>query len=173
MVLVLKYFLYCRLSHLSVHEVVNWLSNQKCVPIDMKDHVQAFKEKEVNGLSLWKYCVKNPTLLRTSLGITSEIKRATLTQVCFFAMPVLRRLLVCKPHEKDSELLLALRHRSREPLSRRCASLYYLFAQTFSLEASREGLRPSLGIMSWIKRAASIVNALDCDDFHRFLCGDF
>jgi hypothetical protein len=47
----------------------------------MKDHVQQFRDNEVNGLSLWRFGVKNPALLRTALGITSEIKRATLTQV--------------------------------------------------------------------------------------------
>jgi hypothetical protein len=35
----------------------------------------------VSGLSLWEYGVKNPKRLQTSLGIDSEIKRATLTQV--------------------------------------------------------------------------------------------
>lgn len=116
-------FFRSRLSHLTVEEVRAWLSSQKCVPIDMSEHVGSFRAKEVNvhpldifvrhvhanlrtpkslaplkmwtmfpaplsraiahqinGLSLWKYGVKNPSLLKNVLGIQSEIKRATLTQ---------------------------------------------------------------------------------------------
>ena len=74
-------FFRSRLSHLTVEETRAWISSQKCVPIDMSEHLGAFRAKEINGLSLWKYGVKNPSLLRTVLGIQSEIKRATLTQV--------------------------------------------------------------------------------------------
>lgn len=69
-----------KLSKLSTSELVNWISNPKCVDADMSEHLPAFHAKQVAGLSMWTYGIQNPIMMKTQLGIQSDMKRAHISE---------------------------------------------------------------------------------------------
>ena len=73
-------FFRSRLSKLTTEEVVRWIDDDRCVPVDMKPYIPNLKSQQITGPALWDVCVRDPSLLLTELKIEEANVRRTIVQ---------------------------------------------------------------------------------------------